>query len=101
MKFLVGDIIDKVYSKVYKKIYMGKPLMIREEDDDRLEGLKKAVRAKTKVQVLREALSALEQNLERRKRVQRWKRAAALVSKESDRVNREFRAHSRLKSLED
>lgn len=71
--------------------------MIQPEDNERLEELKKAVGAKTKVQVLREALDALERNVERQRRVARWRRAAALVGEESAKVNREFRAYSRLK----
>lgn len=74
--------------------------MIREEDDQRLEGLKKAVGAKTKVQVLRDALDALERNLERDRRIQRWKRSAALVRGESAKVNKEFQPRSRLKSYD-
>ena len=76
---------------------MGQPLMIQPEDNERLEELKKAVGAKTKVQVLREALDALEKNVERHRRVARWKRAAALVGGESAKVNREFQTYSRLK----
>ena len=76
---------------------MGKPLMIREEDDRRLEGLKKATGTATKVQVLRDALDLLEKNLERQRRIRRWKRAAALVADESCKVNREFQSLSRLK----
>ncbi len=93
-------IIDTIYKEIYKRIYMGRPLMIQEADDRRLEDLKKEMGAKTKVQVLRDALEVLEKNIEREKRVKRWKRAAVLVSKESAKVNKEFRPYSRLKRLD-
>lgn len=82
----------------YIRIYMGKPLMIQEDDNRRLESLKKALGAKSKVQVLRDALDALDRDLQRERRIRSWKRSAALVRADSARVNREFQPHSRLKS---
>lgn len=76
---------------------MGKPLMIREEDNERLEELKKTMGAKTKVQVLREALDALEAILERGRRIRRWMKAASLVKEDSARTNLEFQSCSRFK----
>ncbi len=77
---------------------MGQPLMIQEEDNQRLEELKKATGVKTKVQVLRDALDVLERSLEQKRRMARWRRAAALVRNDSARVNREFQSQSRLKA---
>jgi len=75
---------------------MGKPLMIQEQDDRRIEQLRKKLGIKTKVQVVRDALSLLEQNVEKRNRVQRWKKAARIVSQTSRKVLSEFTPHSRL-----
>lgn len=78
---------------------MGKPLTIQPEDDRRLKSLKKPLKAKSKVDVLRRGLDLLEEEVCRCKRVQRWKKAAALVSKQSAKVQQEFQKHSRLKKL--
>ena len=71
--------------------------MIQYEDDRRLEDLKKSLKTKTKVEVLRRALDALEDQVQRTMRVTRWKKAARVVAKESARVNKEFQRHSLLK----
>ena len=76
---------------------MGLPLMIQEDDNSRLENLKSVTGAKTKVQVLRNALTLLEQMIQREKKIARWKVAASLVKKESAKVNHEFQNQSRLK----
>lgn len=76
---------------------MGKPLMIQLEDEQRIENLKEKMGARTKVEVVRAGLRLLEQETERRARVNRWRKAAALVSEESQYVNREFQRHSRLR----
>lgn len=78
---------------------MGTPLMIQESDRDRIDALKKRMRAKSKVEVVRAGLELLEQELERRERVVRWKKAARLARESSQEVNREFRRFSRLKRL--
>jgi len=70
---------------------VGKPLMLRDEDDRRIERLKARLGAPSKVQVVRSALDLLEAQAEREERIARWKRAAALVAEESARVNAEFR----------
>ena len=76
---------------------MGKPLMIQEEDERRIESLKRRLGIEHKVDVLRAGIDLLEREAERRERIRRWKRATALVARTSREVNAEFRAHSRLK----
>ena len=78
---------------------MGKPLMIQEADERRIESLKQRLGIQRKVDVLRAGIDLLEREAERRERIQRWKRAAALVATTSREVNAEFRAHSRLKRI--
>ena len=78
---------------------MGKPLMIQEEDDRRIESLKRRLGIQRKVDVLRAGLDLLEGEAERRERIRRWKRAATLVTPTSREVNAEFQAHSRLKRI--
>ncbi len=76
---------------------MGKPLMIQEEDDRRIEALKRRLKISRKVDVFRAAIELLEREANRRERVQRWIRAASLVAGTSREVNAEFRSFSRLK----
>ncbi len=76
---------------------MGKPLMIQEDDDRRIEDLKSRLGIKKKIDVVRAGMDLLEAQAERQERIERWKRAAARVAGESRRVNAEFRTHSRLK----
>jgi hypothetical protein len=78
---------------------MGKPLMIQEGDDERIERLKSRLGIATKIDVVRAGMDLLEQQAERRERVARWARAAGRVAEESRRVNSEFRRHSRLKRV--
>ena len=78
---------------------MGKPLMIKAEDERRIESLKQRLGIQRKVDVVRAGFELLEKEAERRERVQRWKRAATLVAATSRNVNAEFRAHSRLKRI--
>jgi hypothetical protein len=88
---------DRVYFLRYLEIYMGKPLMIQEEDERRIETLKRKLGIQRKVDVLRAGMDLLEKEAERRERVRRWKKAAALVAKTSCEVNAEFQSHSRIK----
>jgi hypothetical protein len=74
--------------------------MLQEDDQQRIEGLKKRLGAKTKIEVLRTALDLLERDAERAERVARWRRAVRLVAGESRRVSREFQRHSRLRRLD-
>ena len=76
---------------------MGKPLMIQAEDEKAIEDLKERTGARTKVDVVRAGLRLLEKETERRERIIRWQRAAALVSRDSSEVNKEFQRNSRLK----
>ena len=75
---------------------MGKPLMLREEDDRRIEALRKRLGTRTKVDVVRTALRLLELDAERAERVARWRRAVRVAGGESRRALRDFLAHSRL-----
>ena len=76
---------------------MGKPLMIQQVDDDRIELLKKDLKIAKKIEVIRAALTLLEHEAERLKRIKRWKNAAKLVAKSSHTVNKEFQKSSRIK----
>jgi|TARA_B100000315_G_C14406498_1_gene508958 hypothetical protein len=76
---------------------MGKPLMLRDEDDKRIEALKAKLGAPTKIAVVRAGLDLLEHEALRAARIKRSRRAVHLVAAESRRVNAEFRSHSRLK----
>ena len=74
---------------------VGKPLMLRDEDDRRIERLKARLGAPSKVQVVRSALDLLEARADREERVARWKRIVPLIAESSAEVNREFRAGNR------
>lgn len=78
---------------------MGKPLMLQEADDRRIEQLKRRLGIERKVDVVRAGMDLLEQQALRQERIERWKRAAARVAGESARVNAEFQRHSRLRRL--
>jgi hypothetical protein len=78
---------------------MGKPLMIQEEDERRIESLKRKLGIQHKVDVLRAGIDLLEKEAERRDRIRRWKRVAAAAAKTSRKVNAEFQTHSRLKRI--
>ena len=58
---------------------MGKPLMIQKEDNEKIEVLKERMGAKTKIEVLRSALTLLEEKVSREDRIKRWKKAALAV----------------------
>lgn len=76
---------------------MGKPLTIQEEDDDRIESLKVKLGAKSKIDVIRQALSLLEAELNHAERVHRWKKAVKQVQASSAETNKEFQKFSRIK----
>lgn len=76
---------------------MGKPLMIQEEDERRIDTLKRRLKIARKVDVLRAGIELLEKEADRKERILRWKRAAALAAKTSQEVNAGFRPYSRLK----
>lgn len=79
--------------------YMAKPLMLRDEDDERIETLKRRLRARSKVEVVRSGLDLLEREADRRQRIARWRRAAGLARESSLEFLREVRPHSRLSRL--
>lgn len=79
---------------------MGKPLMLQEADAERIEALKKRLRARTKIEVVRSALDLLERDAERAERVAKWRRVAGVVAPESRAALRDFRPHSRLRRLD-
>jgi hypothetical protein len=79
---------------------MGKPLMIRKEDDEQIERLKERMQAKKKIDVVRTALSLLEDHLRRQERVKRWTRAASLVGSSSMEILKEFQTGPRFKRHE-
>jgi hypothetical protein len=76
---------------------MGKPLMIQEEDERRIDNLKRRLKIARKVDILRAGIDLLEKEADRRDRILRWKRSAALVAKTSQEVNTDFQPYSRLK----
>ena len=76
---------------------MGKPLMIQEEDERRIDSLKRRLKIARKVDIVRAGIDLLEKEADRRERILHWKRAAALAAKTSREVNAEFRPYSRLK----
>jgi len=76
---------------------MGKPLMIQEADDRRIERLKARLGIDTKIDVVRAGMDLLEERAARDERIRRWKQAAPRVAAESRRVNEAFRTHSRLR----
>ncbi|CAN5262811.1 hypothetical protein BH10PSE19_BH10PSE19_20340 [soil metagenome] len=76
---------------------MGIPLMIQPDDERRIIHLKEELGIRTKVDVIRAGITLLEQEAEHLKKINRWKQAVALVTKQSDAINKEFQPHSRLK----
>ena len=76
---------------------MGKPLMIQEEDERRIDSLKRRLKIARKVDIVRAGIDLLEKEADRRERILRWKRAAAIATRTSQEVNTEFRLYSRLK----
>ena len=78
---------------------MGKPLTIKESDDQKLILLKKKTGSKSKVDVLRLALSLLEVHLAKKDRIQRWKKSARLVGESNQSVSSDFNYPGRFKDL--
>ena len=74
--------------------------MLQEADAERIESLKKRLRARTKIEVVRSALDLLERQAERAERVAKWRRVAGVVARESRAALRDFRPHSRLRRLD-
>jgi hypothetical protein len=74
--------------------------MLQEADAERIETLKKRLGARTKIDVVRSALTLLERDAEQTERVARWRKVAGMVATESRKVSREFQRHSRLGRLD-
>jgi hypothetical protein len=74
--------------------------MLQEADAERIEALKRRLRARTKIDVVRSALGLLEREVARADRVTKWRRAAGIVARESRVVLRDFQRHSRLRRLD-
>jgi len=64
-------------------------LMIQEEDNQRIELLKRDFKLRKKIDVIRAGLKLLEEAA-RSKKIERWKQAAKLVSENSAIINKEF-----------
>jgi hypothetical protein len=88
-----------MYLWIHAETDMGKLLMIQEEDERRIKGLMRRLKIPHKVDVLRAGMDLLENEADRRERILRWKRAAALVAQTSQQVNADFGPHSRLKRI--
>jgi hypothetical protein len=88
-----------IYSAIYLEVYMGKPLMIQEADERRIDSLRRRLGIDRKVDVLRAGIDLLEREAGRRERIRRWQRAAALVAPTSREVNAWFQTYSRLKRI--
>jgi hypothetical protein len=76
---------------------MGKPLMIQEEDERRIDSLNRRMKIARKVDIVRAGIDLLEKEADRKDRVKRWKRSAALAAKTSRDLNADFRPLSRMK----
>ena len=71
--------------------------MTQEEDERRIERLKRRLGIQRKLDVLRAGIDLLEKEADRRERIRRWKHAVALVIPSSRGMDFEFQRHSRLK----
>lgn len=78
---------------------MGKPITIKPEDDLRLINLKKQTGAKSKVDVIRTALSLLERKLKKQERIKMWKKSARLVADSSMESLKDFQTKKRFNKL--
>lgn len=74
-------------------------LMLQDEDNQRIEKLKKSLGIRKKVDVVRAALQLLEKDAARKKRIKRWKLAVKMVAKNSEEINKDFQHYSSLKGL--
>jgi hypothetical protein len=78
---------------------MGKPLMIQQHDNDKIEELKEKLGMKTKIEVLRSALILLEEKLLKEARIKRWKKASHIVGNSSMEVLKKFQTKKRFEKL--
>lgn len=72
---------------------MSRSLMMQDEDNERIENLKKQLHIRKKIDVIRAALDLLEKEAKQQQKIKRWKQAAKLVAKNSEAVNKEFQPH--------
>ena len=79
---------------------MGKPMMIQEDDEAKIEQLKKRTGAKTKIEVLRRALVLLEKDVQRSERIKRWQRAVKAVGSTGLEVSDDFKTSGRFARLD-
>ena len=75
---------------------MGKPMMIQEEDDKRIERLKKKLNSKTKVDVLRSALSLLENHFMELEREELLTKAVKAVIEDQSADDFEFQKNKKI-----
>lgn len=78
---------------------MGVPLMIKDEDNYKIEELKEKIGAKTKIEVLRFALLLLEEKVKKEERIKRWQKAAKIVGSSSMEVLKDFQTKNRFENL--
>jgi hypothetical protein len=78
---------------------MGIPLTIQTEDDERLLLLKKQTKAKSKVDVIRKALTLLELQVTKKERIKKWKKSANLITDSSSDVLSDFNTPERFSDL--
>ena len=78
---------------------MGKPLMIQNEDNEKIEQLRDKLGVKTKIEVLRTALILLEEKIIKEARIKRWQKAAKLVGGTGLEVMKEFQTKKRFEKL--
>jgi Arc/MetJ-type ribon-helix-helix transcriptional regulator len=71
--------------------------MLQDEDDRRIDILMRRLKITRKVDIVRAALTLLEKKADRRDRILRWKRAAAMAAATSREVNADFQPYSSLK----
>jgi len=79
---------------------MGKPLMIHEDDDLKIEQLKARTNAKSKVEVVRQALLLLEKEVKRQERMKQWEVAVHAVGDSGLVVQKEFKNKKRFQEVE-
>ncbi len=78
---------------------MGVPITIKEEDDEKLLRLKEQTKSKSKVDVIRKALSLLELDLAKKERIKRWRQAASIIGDSSLEVLEDFKTKNRFNDL--
>lgn len=74
--------------------------MIQTEDDELIQVLKEKLGAKTKIEVLRQALALLDEVIEKRYRIEQWKKVAKIVGSSGLAVGKEFKYKNRFDKLD-